>query len=81
MVQSVRNFRFWRIASLGLVAGNIRLRTNSEAGEPLLAPIYEVTACFRKWRSIVFTAGGSRRGWRNAISSRILPASALWFTN
>jgi hypothetical protein len=54
--------RCWRIAALGLVAGNIRLRTKAEAGEPLLAPSYEFAACFRKWRSIVFTAGGSRSG-------------------
>jgi hypothetical protein len=69
--------RNWRIAALGLVAGNIRLRTKAEAGEPLLAPIYEFTASFLvlqglqallallirlKWRSIVFTAGGSRSG-------------------
>ena len=48
----------WRIAALGLVAGNIRLRAKAEAGEPLLTPIYEFTACFRKWRSIVFPTGG-----------------------
>jgi hypothetical protein len=34
----------------------------AEAGEPLLAPIYEFTASFRKWPSIVFTAGGSCSG-------------------
>ena len=53
---------FWRIASLELVAGNIRLRTKAEAGEPLPAPVYEFTASFRKWPSIVFTVGGSCSG-------------------
>jgi hypothetical protein len=56
------------------VASNIRLLTKAEIGEPLPVPFYEFTACFLvlqglqplvallilKWRSIVFTTGGSR---------------------
>lgn len=86
------NFRFWRIAALGPVASNIRLLTEAEIGEPLLAPIYEFTASFLvlqslqpllallirlKWRSIVFKAGGLRSGRFKAIPSLISPASAL----
>ena len=56
----------WRIAALGLVAGNIRLRTKAETGEPLLALLIRL-----KWRSILFTAGRSRSGCCNAISARI----------
>jgi hypothetical protein len=48
--------------NVGATDENRALRTKTEAGEPLLAPSYEFTACFRKWRSIVFTAGGSRSG-------------------
>jgi hypothetical protein len=90
--ENEENGSFWRIAALGLVAGNIRLQTKAEAGELLLAPIYEFTASFLvlqslqpllalfirlKWRSIVFTAGGSRSGRLKAISSRIFSASVF----
>jgi hypothetical protein len=57
-----RKVCLWRIAALGFVANNFRLLTTAEVGEPFLAPIYEFTASFRKWPSIVFTAGGSCSG-------------------